>query len=129
MNKKQKKKPNVEKCHTEAERNRLYTGLMLQMSELKITEALSDDAMKRIKVIFNLYIKTGKEQEHDIDIPLLGRTMIIRLYNNVSKKSYINLKRNDEVFDHREEFDRKQVDKITEFNSIVDKLENNNKKL
>jgi hypothetical protein len=72
---------------TQSVRQAIVNEAMISAMDMQI------DIPEEAKNIFNEYVTTGKEQSVDIVLSQYGKSMVIRLYNNKEKKSYVCLRK------------------------------------
>jgi hypothetical protein len=92
-------KKKAPKLYTEGERQQKITNIMLEMAMLDFQKYLTDEQNSEMRALFTIYIKSGRDVEKDIRLPNIGRIIVMRLYNDKGKKSFINLKSTEEKVD------------------------------
>lgn len=106
------------KLYTKKEREQKITSILLQIASMDLLNILSDE----IKIILQNWIDTGNTIEKDIPLYQFDRIMIIRLYNDKKKTTFINLKYNKK----QENIIKENNNKNSDFNEIEKILENGN---
>ena len=88
MGKKKNKKEKTIQLYTESERNNKITKILMQMATLNLDHVITTEIRSHIME----YIKKGKEYCEIIDLPQYSREMVINLFNDKNKQTFINLK-------------------------------------
>lgn len=85
-----KKRTKVKKVvpYNERERNAKVLNLVLQVSELGMSYALTPEIRKKM----DAFVSKGENYSDCIDLPRVSRQMIIQLINDKHQQTFINFK-------------------------------------
>jgi uncharacterized protein Smg (DUF494 family) len=90
---KNQNKTNVMRGYTRNERNNIVTEFYMNLANLDMMSIVTQE----MRTILNDYVDNGTEYERNFQLADYQRSLVMRLYNNKNKKSFVNLAQNDVV--------------------------------
>jgi hypothetical protein len=112
---KKNKKETIKKIqlYTKQERQQKITNMRIELSMLDMDHVITD----QIKQSMNNFVETGNTTEIEHPLEQYGRTLIIKLYNDKSLNSFMNLR-----FDYSPVSSGNPDDPVVKFNNRLQEL-------